>query len=99
MDGIPVVLMEAMAIGTPVISTKISGIPELVQKNAGILVSSVDATVLADAIEKAFYMENNEKIHLLENARKIIQNEFNIQKETEKLALNFYQSSNKSEVV
>lgn len=30
MDGIPVVLMEAMMLGIPVISTKLSGIPELV---------------------------------------------------------------------
>ena len=31
MDGIPVSLMEAMAVGLPVISTKLSGIPELVE--------------------------------------------------------------------
>jgi colanic acid/amylovoran biosynthesis glycosyltransferase len=30
MEGIPVALMEAMAIGCPVISTRLSGIPELV---------------------------------------------------------------------
>src|SRR6185436_14979892 len=29
-DGIPVSLMEAMAAGTPVVSTRVSGIPELV---------------------------------------------------------------------
>jgi len=33
MDGIPVVLMEAMNIGIPVVSTWISGIPELIQHN------------------------------------------------------------------
>ena len=33
MDGIPVSLMEAMVIGVPVISTNISGIPELITHN------------------------------------------------------------------
>ena len=34
-DGIPVVLMEAMALGTPVVTTAVSGIPELVAPDAG----------------------------------------------------------------
>jgi colanic acid/amylovoran biosynthesis glycosyltransferase len=39
-DGIPVVLMEAMALGTPVVTTSVSGIPELVQPDAGWLVDA-----------------------------------------------------------
>ena len=40
MDGIPVVLMEAMMNGLPVVSTRISGIPELViDHQTGLLVS------------------------------------------------------------
>jgi colanic acid/amylovoran biosynthesis glycosyltransferase len=50
MDGIPVALMEAMASGLPVISTSISGIPELVVERAGILVSPGDVSALAQAI-------------------------------------------------
>ena len=53
MDGIPVVLMEAMLTGTPVISTKISGIPELIShKKNGLLVKPQDVTELANAMEK-----------------------------------------------
>lgn len=37
-DGIPVVLMEAMGLGTPVVTTTVSGIPELVRPTAGWLV-------------------------------------------------------------
>ncbi|MGE3329218.1 MAG: glycosyltransferase family 4 protein [Acidimicrobiia bacterium] len=52
MEGIPVALMEAMAAGVPVISTRISGIPELVvDGETGLLVEPDDATALADAIE------------------------------------------------
>ena len=51
MDGIPVVLMEAMARGVPVISTKISGIPELViDGETGLLAKPGDVSDLADKI-------------------------------------------------
>ncbi len=51
MDGIPVVLMEAMLTGVPVVSTHISGISELVQDGyTGCLASPNQPTVLAEAI-------------------------------------------------
>lgn len=55
-DGIPVVLMEAMTIGVPVISTNISGIPELIQdEKTGFLARSNDPKSLACTIEKFLY--------------------------------------------
>lgn len=52
MDGIPVSLMEAMAAGVPVISTPISGIPELIENQiSGLLVEPGDGSALADAIQ------------------------------------------------
>lgn len=54
MEGLPVVIMEAMAQGRPVISTYIAGIPELVQEGrTGWLVPAGDATHLAEAIANA----------------------------------------------
>ncbi|HEX6179496.1 MAG TPA: glycosyltransferase family 4 protein [Thermoanaerobaculia bacterium] len=53
MEGIPVALMEALATGRPVVSTKISGIPELVEDGAsGFLVEPEDARALAAAMKK-----------------------------------------------
>lgn len=50
-EGIPVVLMEAMAMGLPCISTTITGIPELISSGRdGILVPPSDADKLAEAI-------------------------------------------------
>lgn len=50
-DGIPNVLVEAMAIGLPVVSTAISGIPELVESGVnGLLVPQDDDAALASAI-------------------------------------------------
>src|SRR6266576_820953 len=53
MDNLPTVIMEAMATGLPVVSTRIGGIPEMVIDNeTGFLVSPGDLVALADAIEK-----------------------------------------------
>jgi colanic acid/amylovoran biosynthesis glycosyltransferase len=50
-EGLPVVLMEALALGRPVVSTYIAGIPELVQDGVnGWLVPAGDPTALARAL-------------------------------------------------
>ena len=53
MDNLPTVIMEAMATGLPIVSTRIGGIPEMVIENeTGFLVQPDDSVALADAIEK-----------------------------------------------
>jgi glycosyltransferase involved in cell wall biosynthesis len=50
-DGIPNVLLEAMAMGLPVVASSVSGIPELVgHGHNGLLVEPDDPQALADAI-------------------------------------------------
>src|SRR6266576_3802995 len=52
-DGIPTVLLEAMASGVPVVSTTVSGIPELVESDCdGLLVPPGSPAKLADALDQ-----------------------------------------------
>lgn len=52
-DGIPVVLMEAMALGVPVVSTTISGIPELIEhEESGLLATPGNVPTLVACIRE-----------------------------------------------
>jgi glycosyltransferase involved in cell wall biosynthesis len=52
-EGIPVALMEAMASGVPVVASRLSGIPELVEdERTGLLEPPHDAAALAQAIAR-----------------------------------------------
>lgn len=54
MDGIPVVLMEAMLTGVPVVSTYLTGIPELIEDGvSGFLARPGEPSDLARAMERA----------------------------------------------
>lgn len=59
-EGLPVVLMEAMAVGRPVIATAIAGVPELVDAQTGWLVPSGSSEALADAMQAALDAPDSE---------------------------------------
>ncbi|WP_417550285.1 glycosyltransferase [Methylophaga sp.] len=92
MDGIPVVLMEAMLCGVPVISTELSGIPELVINNlTGLTVPPDNEIELAEAIYQL--MDKPETaLRLVSGAKQRVENEFLLNKNVAKL-LTLIQSS------
>jgi glycosyltransferase involved in cell wall biosynthesis len=52
-EAVGMVLIQAQALGIPVIATRVGGIPEVVKNNqTGILVASRDSDALAEAIHK-----------------------------------------------
>jgi len=54
-EGMPNVILEAMAFGTPVVATRVGGVPELLQYGeTGILVPPADTPTLANAIYDLF---------------------------------------------
>ncbi len=76
-EGMPVVLMEAMQAGVPVIASEISGIPELLDGgSAGILVPPGDAEALADILARVARGEMDLQ-RLRQNALSHIQDNFN----------------------
>jgi len=84
-DGIPVVMMEAMAMGLPVVSTDVSGIPELVESGvSGMLVPPKDEKAIADAIIK-ICKDGELRVGMGKEGRKIIERKFDITFEAEKL--------------
>jgi len=77
MEGIPVALMEAMAVGLPVVSTFHSGIPELIEHNvSGWLVKEDDAEALADTLLKLSQGEVD-VAPVVSAARQKVETEFN----------------------
>ena len=77
-DGIPVVLMEAMACEVPVVSTRISGIPELVEDGvSGRLVSERDPDALADAVAEIL-AKGDEAARIGRAGRRRVQDAFDV---------------------
>lgn len=81
-DGIPNVTLEAMALGRPVIGTKLSGIPEVVNENTGALVECANDAQLAEAIKKLLSDRDN-LIRLGKNAQEFVYNHFDVHKNIE----------------
>lgn len=70
-DNYPAVLLEALSCGTPVVATKIGGIPEIIQHDVtGLLVPPENSEELANAIY--ILLRNKQKLNNFgNNARKI----------------------------
>jgi len=97
-EGLPVALMEALALGRPVISTYVAGIPELVEPGVcGWLVPPGSVEALSEAIRTALQIPT-EKLEQMgrEGAQRVAQ-QHNAAIEASKLAALFRSSIEKSQ--
>jgi glycosyltransferase involved in cell wall biosynthesis len=77
-DGLPTVLLEAMALGTPCVSTNVTGIPEIIKNNeTGLLVNQHDSDALAIAI-KQLLDDAALRERLAVQARQLIEEHFDV---------------------
>jgi len=77
-EGIPVTLMEAMSCSLPVVASRISGIPELVEDGrSGLLVPPGDAPAIADALAR-LAAEPELRARLGRAARERVQRDFDL---------------------
>jgi colanic acid/amylovoran biosynthesis glycosyltransferase len=75
-DGLPTVILEAMAVGTPVVATPVTGIPEAVVAGAtGRLVAERDADALAAALLE-LSADAAERQRLADAARRHVEQHF-----------------------
>ena len=85
-EGVPVVLMEAMAARRPVVATRIAGIPELVEDGvSGHVVAPGDGAALADAVCDIL-AEPARAAGMGAAGRRKVEAEFDIAQEVRKLA-------------
>ena len=79
-DGLPTVLLEAMALGTPCVSTDVTGIPELLQGDeSGLVVPQHDPAALAAALERLL-TDPALRVRLATCARRRVEAEFDIRR-------------------
>lgn len=84
-DGLPTILLEAMALGTPCVSTDVTGIPEVLHhERTGLAVAQRDPVELANACSRLL-SDPTLRIRLATNARRLIETKFDVQKNTRKL--------------
>jgi len=84
-DGLPTILVEAMALGTACISTPVTGIPEILKhEETGLMVNERDEQGLADACERLI-SDQDLCGKLTQNGRHLVEEKFDIDKNTAKI--------------
>jgi colanic acid/amylovoran biosynthesis glycosyltransferase len=88
-DGIPNVILEAMASHLPVISTPVSGIPEVIRDgDTGLTVPERDPAAIADAVER-LVAEPALASELAERASALVRAEFDMARNVDRLLEQF----------
>jgi glycosyltransferase involved in cell wall biosynthesis len=89
-EGVPVVLMEAMAMEIPCITTWIAGIPELIHDGCqGLLVPPGNVAALAAAVARLMD-EDPLRLRLGKAARRQVIEKYNLKRNVAKLGLMFH---------
>lgn len=84
-DGLPTVLLESIALGTPCVATDVTGIPELIhEQKTGLLVPQNDPKQLALALQRML-QDADLRVNCASAARKLLESNFDIRINTASL--------------
>jgi glycosyltransferase involved in cell wall biosynthesis len=82
-DGLPVALIEAAAMGLPMVGTAVSGIPELVTPDTGWIVEPDRPDLLAKTIRNALVASREVRAARARNARDLVEAEYDLDRQIE----------------
>jgi colanic acid/amylovoran biosynthesis glycosyltransferase len=94
-DGLPNVIRESMALGTPVIASNVAGIPDALRDGCGVLVPPKNAEALADAIEKTL-KDETERLRMAGRARRRVEERYDLWQNGARLAALMKNSSRRT---
>ena len=93
MEGLPIVLMEAMALGVPVVASRVAGVPELIKDGVeGLLFRPSDWADLFDKMS-TLLSDGDLRVRTVAAARAKIEREFDVAKAIEPLIARFQGST------
>lgn len=97
-EGLGTAILEAMAMGKPIISTRVGGIPEAVQHEVnGLLVPPSDTPALAEAVIELL-ADEEKRLSMGRHSRKIAENRFSHTKMISEIQSLFRQVFNNREI-
>ncbi len=85
-DGLPNVLIEALALGVPAVGTRVSALPEILEHGqTGLLARPGDPEDLAHQMERLLY-DDELRARVIERGRRLVLTKFDIQQNVQVLA-------------
>lgn len=98
-EGLPIGIMEALAIGRPVLTTRIAGIPELVDEGCGWIFDPGDEAAIAEALRGIMRASREERAAMGAEGRRRVEDRHDRRKSAQRLLAAFEETVSKSAAI
>jgi glycosyltransferase involved in cell wall biosynthesis len=96
-EGLPLVALEAMALGRPLVATEVGELPTLLAGGAGVLVPPGNAAALARGIEGVL-LDGAHRERIAHRARARVESAYTLERTAERYARELYEPAQRAEV-